>query len=549
MGRKLMRRVLGLFALTLLSLSVMVTASFAAGVEWTGGFPKLSEKNALLQWNPAKGASEYRVYRSEQKGKAQKQIAAVKVNRYIDKDLPAGKVFYYSVTAVVGGKEGERSPEGKVETVKAKVYVPLKAPRLEGGHVIDRPGGKVSVGIRWEGAAGSELIGVNVYRSKAKGKDYLMVGSSQTDTYTDDDVQKGEAYYYVVTAVDSQFKETKYSNEVEVSIAAPAAPREEQAVEAPPTEMRSTRLLFRIPKETGRKGKADPFVPTNAQDVAVDEAVGHIYVTSIGYGGVLVYNMQGELQFGIRKDGVNGDKLFGSVEGIALGDGGNIYVADFAGPEIRVFDFAGKPVETITVDIKHMPSYKDKPARNYGIATDSKGNLYVCDPVSNSVHVYSKDRKRLFDIIGVRVKEEVRKDRQLFNGPTYITITKEGDIVFVDSGYSKMMEYGKSGAFKMSIGKPGSNAGELYYPVGVARGNAGEIFVASSVSPNIQAFSPDGKFLYALCNEKCDGPIEANSIRGIYVDSKNRIYVTEGLLNRVSVFQLGEKTIEITPPK
>jgi hypothetical protein len=36
-------------------------------------------------------------------------------------------------------------------------------------------------------------------------------------------------------------------------------------------------------------------------------------------------------------------------------------------------------------------------------------------------------------------------------------------------------------------------------------------------------------------------------MRGIFVDKQNRLYVAEGTTNRVSVFQLEDRTVEVTP--
>jgi DNA-binding beta-propeller fold protein YncE len=555
-GSVSMIKILMVLAAFMVSLPLMAGVSQAAGPEWVPGFPKLAQKNALLQWNPVKGATEYKVYKGEQKGKG-KLVTTVKVNRYIDKDIPAGKTFYYSVSAVVGGSEGARSAEAAVKTEAAKVFVPLKVPRLEPGHVKDLPDGKTTVGLRWEDAGGTDLVGVNVYRSKVKGRDYALIGSSGSDMFEDKDIQRGETYYYVVTSVDSQFNETKYSNEVSINVPAPvaaakqvspaAAAKEEKAK---PTKMRRAKLLFRMPGDNARR-RDEVYVPNNPQYVAVDEAVGHIYVTSYGYGGVIVYNMDGDPQFGIRRDGVNGNKKYNAPEGVAVGQRGDVYVANFDGPDINVYDFSGRLIKTFLVDESNMPKARGKIARNYGLTIDSEGRIYVADPVGNGIHVYDADMNPLYEISGVFNEEEKKREpgKAIFNGPSSLTVAKNGDLVFTDTGYSKLMVYDRHGKFKRSIGTPGSNAGELLYPTGLATGKDGEIFSASGMSPNIQAFSIDGKFLYALCNEKADGPLDVNSVRGICIDSANRLYVTDGNMNRVSVFQILDGLVDVVPPK
>ena len=534
--------------LSLVSLAILPAVSQAAGPSWVTGYPKLVQKNALLVWVPTKGAAEYKVYRGEAKGKGAAVIATVKSTKYIDKDVPTGKTYYYSIAAVVAGAEGERSVEGAVSVAAEKVFVPVKVPKLVEPHILTLTGGKNAVGIRWEGMGGTDLVSISVYRSEAKGQDYAMIGSATGDMFEDKDVQQGKTYYYVVTAVDSQLNETKYSNEISAAIPKPAkveAAAVKAAGKAPPTKMRSAKLLFRI-----TDGKNKDFPLGNVQGVCVDEAVGHIYVSSWVYGGVLVYDMGGRFQFGIRKDGVSGTEKFKSPTGVAIGNGGNLYVSDFDSPNLEVFDMAGRHVDTINVDVSDIPRLKKKTARNYAIAISKDGKVYTTEAVSDAVYAYGLRGKRVLSIKGARGEKYRDYEGQvIFNGPGGIAISNDGDIVFVDTSYTRLMVFGDDGKFKRSISSYGTNAGELNAPAGVAIGKGGEILVADAATPNIQAFSTAGKFLYALCNEKVDGPPDVNDMRGIAVDSKERLYVSEGNMNRVSVFQLVEGITEISAEK
>ena len=157
------------------------------------------------------------------------------------------------------------------------------------------------------------------------------------------------------------------------------------------------------------------------------------------------------------------------------------------------------------------------------------------------VHVYSPSRKLLYEL-----KPDPKKKIE-FTVPSYMAIDKKDNIFFVDPMMNSVLEYGKGGRFKRTIGKKGMAAGELFIPTGIAVDNAGDILVGLGESPNIQAFSNDGKFLYALCNEKCDNPIDIATIRGFCVDSRNRLYIAEAGRDRVTVFQLLEGTVDITP--
>jgi len=542
-GMALTAAIVAFMAVTVVSVSSLYAEE---APEWSAGFPRLADKNVLLQWGPVKGATEFKVYRTETADKNLKVLSTVKVNRYIDKDVPDGRKLYYYVTAVVGGKEGPRSKAGMVEVPKEKVYIPLKVPELAGYLIKNQPEGKAAVGVRWEGAAGTDLIGVNIYRSDTKGKGYVMIGNSAGGSYDDHDVERGKTYYYTVTSVDSSFNETKPSNELKVEVPVLAAPK--PTAETPATEMLKAKSLLTITSydkygkdKEGKTTRTETKLGT-VHDVVVDDAVGRIYVSDFGYRGVLAYDLNGKFQFGIRRDGKDGKEQFGNPQGLALGPGGQLYVADYDAPEVRVYDIAGKLIQKIDVDISEIPGFRDQKARIYDIVVNSEGNVYAADPITNRLHVYDYRGRHLFD-------SEINKDiDKNFHGPTFMTLDRDGNIVIVDSGGSRLTVYNPDGKFVKSISKKGFDAGQLNFPSGITLGNDGDVLVASGLQPNIQAFDPKtGKFMYALCNENCDGPIASGSIRGIYIDSQNRLYVVESRNNKVAVYQLGKDLVEIKP--
>lgn len=531
------------FALLLFVFVLTPVAMGASVPEWSVGFPRLAEKNALLQWNPVTGATEYKVYKTTQRDKDLKLVGTTKPNRYIDKDLPAGKTFYYYITAVVGGKESGRSVVGAISTAVEKVFVPLTKPTLEGGHVKTLPNGRPGIGIRWEGAKGTDLVGINVYRSTTKGKGYVLVGSPTTDTFEDTDVKPGTTYYYVVTAVDSNFKETSYSNEISVLVPAEKQAAKSKTEDVKPTKMRAAKLLFTIPRADDKDRSSREPVPENATNVVVDEAVGHIYVASAQYGGVLVFDMSGNFQFSFRKDGVSGDKKIPGLVGLALGNNGDIYATGSSDDMVYMFDYSGKPIDSFRVDLGYIPERKNSKATLYDIEVDREGTMYITDPLVNRVHVFNSRKKLMFDIKPDKVKKVE------ISAPSFITLENNGNIVFTDAGYSKMYVFSPEGKLKNTIGSKGFGAGYLHFPMGVATGKGGEIFNASGMSPNIQAFDSRGEFLYALANESFKGPLDVGQMKGIYIDGKDRLYVAEGLLNRVSVYQLTDKYSEVVPEK
>jgi hypothetical protein len=79
-----------------------------------------------------------------------------------------------------------------------------------------------SVSLSWT-ASTSTVVGYNVYRSTTSGGPYTLITSSTVagTTYTDNGVQAGVTYFYVVTAVDSNGNESAFSNEASVSVPTP----------------------------------------------------------------------------------------------------------------------------------------------------------------------------------------------------------------------------------------------------------------------------------------------------------------------------------------
>jgi hypothetical protein len=76
-----------------------------------------------------------------------------------------------------------------------------------------------TVTLTWK-ASSSPVIGYNVYRSASRGGNYVKInlGLVRGLTYTDNAVQSGVTYYYVVRAVDARGIESINSNKASAAI-------------------------------------------------------------------------------------------------------------------------------------------------------------------------------------------------------------------------------------------------------------------------------------------------------------------------------------------
>jgi hypothetical protein len=71
-----------------------------------------------------------------------------------------------------------------------------------------------TVTLSWSASTSSGVVGHNVYRGTTAGGPYTKLNSSlvATTNYTDNTVQNGVTYFYVVTAVNSSSAESGFSN-------------------------------------------------------------------------------------------------------------------------------------------------------------------------------------------------------------------------------------------------------------------------------------------------------------------------------------------------
>lgn len=89
--------------------------------------------------------------------------------------------------------------------------------------------------LNWKNNPDGDLEGYNIYRSFTSGNGYTQLNSSliSTSEFTDTDVNIGETYFYVVTAVDDKDNTSGYSNEVSATPAdIPGTPKGLQAIAA-----------------------------------------------------------------------------------------------------------------------------------------------------------------------------------------------------------------------------------------------------------------------------------------------------------------------------
>ena len=135
--------------------------------------------SVTLQWNAAKGADSYIVYRSAYKYGLYKEIASVEKNTYTDQRLQTGKVQWYKIRSLNDGQRARKSP--RIAAVPS-----LSAPEL----MVETSGEGILLKVG--GVDGAD--GYVIYRD---GK-YLT--RQKEEAYLDNDVYAGKEHKYRAVA-------------------------------------------------------------------------------------------------------------------------------------------------------------------------------------------------------------------------------------------------------------------------------------------------------------------------------------------------------------
>ncbi len=119
--------------------------------------------------------------------------------------------------------------------------------------------------------------------------------------------------------------------------------------------------------------------------IAIDDALGRIYVVDSKKHRVSVYSLDGFSALGvIGSRGVGKDGRFNFPTNAAVDSRGDLYVVDTGNFRVQVFDKNGKYVRSIG-KLGNRPGFFARPK---GIAVDSEDHVYVADAAFQNVQVF-----------------------------------------------------------------------------------------------------------------------------------------------------------------
>jgi sugar lactone lactonase YvrE len=214
----------------------------------------------------------------------------------------------------------------------------------------------------------------------------------------------------------------------------------------------------------------------------------------------------------------------GTPYGIAIDSKGNLYVADSKVGAVFIFN-----TETRDLDMIKNKSQAHF-VRIVGLAMDDGDRLFVSDPGLRHVLVFDSTHKAT-DVITDGMVE-----------PSMLAIDKENRLLYVsDISLDQILVY-DADSFKLlrTIGTTGhkhelTTPGDFAKPTGVAVDQDGNLYVCDTLNDRIEIFDADGKFVSTF-GKNGDGPGYFGRPKGIAIDSDGHIWVADGMQDRIQVF-------------
>lgn len=214
----------------------------------------------------------------------------------------------------------------------------------------------------------------------------------------------------------------------------------------------------------------------------------------------------------------------GEPYGLAVDSKGNLYAADQRVGAIFIFNTETRDVELIKNKVHgHF-------VRIIGLAMDDDDRLFVSDPGLRHIMVFNAQHA-VEDVITDGLVNPGGLALDVENRLLYVADIEQDQILVYDADSLKL---------KRRIGTPDTKhastaPGDFARPAGLAVDHDGNLYVADTLNNRIEILDGDGKFISTF-GKAGDGPGYFSRPKGVAIDSDNHIWVTDGMQDRVQVF-------------
>ena len=120
--------------------------------------------------------------------------------------------------------------------------------------------------------------------------------------------------------------------------------------------------------------------------------------------------------------------------------------------------------------------------------------------------------------------------------PRGVAVAPSGDLVVVDAGNSRVEEFTPAGTFVRSFGSLGGGNGQLSGPSGVAVDSVGYVYVADTGNGRVEEFASSGVFVKTIGASGAGTDGLLLSPAGVAVAANGDVYVTDTGGQRIEVY-------------
>lgn len=221
-----------------------------------------------------------------------------------------------------------------------------------------------------------------------------------------------------------------------------------------------------------------------------------------------------------------GPGMFKDARSIAVDGSGKIYVGEYIGGRIQVFDPVGKFLTQWTVDLK-------MPLR--GLAADRKGTVYVVQ--RGNITRYEGETGKLLG------------EMDYAGGGGFDDLSMSADGGFVAAWYSNrddVVRFNSAGEVTRTIRAAiSSTSGDSELNTRVAIDGLGNIYALGTFNNAVFKFGPDGKFLTRF-GDAGEQPGQFRAPSAIAVDGKGRVYVSD--IKGIQLFDGNGRYLKVFKP-
>lgn len=218
-----------------------------------------------------------------------------------------------------------------------------------------------------------------------------------------------------------------------------------------------------------------------------------------------------------------GPGMFTDARSIAVDGEGRIYVGEYTGGRIQVFDATGKFLNQWTIG--------DRKTLLRGFAADRKGTVYVAH--GGAIEAYRGE-----------TGEKLRQLEYQRSGFDDVTTTADGGLVTVwQSNRDDIVVFDANGKLVRTIQAAISSAsGDSELAMRVASDGAGNIYALGRFNDGVFKFGRDGKFVTRF-GSGGDQPGQFRAAYSIAVDGYGRVYV--GDMKGIQIFDANGRYLNV----